>query len=128
MQIGPRPMPDADPTEALFREALTELRDVKKMLLGNGSVGMFEQVRDNASDIAAIRDELKRVWAAFDKIHRKDRSNVAMVEQAIRQTLPSGDARERTKQEKLKVAAGVLTMLTSLAALVLTIVNMLGAP
>jgi hypothetical protein len=60
---GLNPMPNADPSEELGRLALAEIREVRKLIVGNGSVGLFEQVRKN-------EDEAKRLWKAFEKLSK----------------------------------------------------------
>jgi hypothetical protein len=54
-------MPNTDPSEEIGRLALAELRELRKLLIGNGSVGLFEQVRLNEG-------EIKRLWKAADKL------------------------------------------------------------
>jgi hypothetical protein len=54
-------MPNTDPSEEIGRLALAELRELRKLLIGNGSVGLFEQVRLNEG-------EIKRLWKACDKL------------------------------------------------------------
>jgi hypothetical protein len=56
-------MPNTDPSEELGRLALAELRELRKLLVGNGSIGLFEQVRNND-------DEIKRIWKAFAKLSK----------------------------------------------------------
>lgn len=66
---GPNPMPNTDPSEEIGRLALAELRELRKLLVGNGAVGLFEQVRKND-------DEIKRLWKAFEKLSKAvDRVN-----------------------------------------------------
>jgi hypothetical protein len=94
-------MPNADTSEEKVAQmALTELRELRKLLVGNGSVGLFEEVRDAKADIVSLREEMRRVWEVFGTLDKKDRSNVAMVEQAIRQTMPNPDAHLKMLEAK----------------------------
>jgi hypothetical protein len=55
-------MPNIDPVDIqVMRVVAEDVREIKKQLLGNGSVGMFEQVRVNAGDI-------DRLWKAVEKL------------------------------------------------------------
>jgi hypothetical protein len=66
---GTDPMPNIDPVDIqVMRVVAEDVREIKKQLLGNGSVGLFEQVRRND-------DETKRLWKAFDKLAKASDRN-----------------------------------------------------
>jgi hypothetical protein len=61
-------MPTQSDTFDLLTEVRGQVMDVKRILLGNGSVGLCEQTRQNARDVAAMATTVNTLAASVKTV------------------------------------------------------------